>query len=149
GLVCGQSITGVGKLPGNPLRNQPGEALQRAEVGHDTDVYFLYAKETVGSGISQVAGGGKIDSCPNTPTLHGSYNWESGPFESAERLLQSQHHIAQILAVKSAVGLQQVTLLEHAQIHAGREVLACGRNDQDSRSAFSVQSIDRIAQFNV
>ena len=93
GFGSGQAPARVGQLFHHRQRNQLGQALQGAHVGHHADVDFLNAKEGICCGIADATSGDHIDRTTDAAALDGGNHRNTQSFQLGERGLNIHQHI--------------------------------------------------------
>ena len=86
-----QAPSGVGQLFHYGQRNELGQALQRAHVGHHADVDFLNAEKRIGCGVANAARRHHVHRAANAAALNRCNHGHAKRFQLGESSL----HVAQ------------------------------------------------------
>ena len=124
---------GVGQLFHQCQRNQLGQALQSAHIGHHADVDFLDAEERVKRGIAQAAGAHHIDRAANAAALNGGNHRDAQCLKLGEGGLHVGQQVKNRRAAFGALVVHGNAAAKGLQRHAGAEVFAGAGDDQHAR----------------
>ena len=115
---------GVGQLFDDAQRNQLGQALQGADVGHQANVDFLNAEKRVCRGVAHAAGGHHVDRAANAAALDGGNDGNAQGLDFGESTLDVLELVKNGRAALGRLVAHQIVAVKRLKCHAGTEMLA-------------------------
>ena len=138
-LLGAHAPAGVGQLFDHGQRNELGQALQGAHVGHHADVDFLDAEEGLGTCVTQAAGGDHVHGAANAAALDGRNHRNAQFLQLGKRGLHVRKRVKHGGAPLGALVVHLDGAGKRVQRHARAEVLAGAADHQHARAVAVVQ----------
>ncbi len=130
GAGRGQAPAGVGQLLDDAQRDQLGQALQRAYVGHHADIDLLDAEERVLGGVADAGGRHHVHRAADAAAVDRGDNRDAQRFDAGEGGLHVGQQVEDGGAAFGALVVHGDGTAEGFQRHAGREMPAGAADDQ-------------------
>ena len=144
GALGAQPVAGVGQLAHHRFGDLLGHAVQRAHVGHHADVDLLDAEPGLAAAVAQAAGRGQVDRAADAAALDGGDDRKAHLGNGGEAQLQLLQLVAEALARGHVHRAQRAGVGEHAQVHAGAEVPAFGRQHRGAHAAGFIELAEQL-----
>ena len=139
GLGGAQAAAGVGQLLDHAQRDELGQALQRAHVGHHADVDLLDAEERILRGVADAARRDHVHRAADAAAMDGHDDRNAQVFQPREGGLHVGQQVKNGGAALGALVVYGDGAAKGFERHARAEMLACAADDERPCRTFLMQ----------